>query len=286
MTLQKIVNQTWYTARKATFGAVLGFSLVSAPKLAYGIGEIISPSPLFSPPLINVVRPIDPMPPSPPPGYGDPVPIPIHSSIWNRLPQAQRNLVLKSQEEQQNMINHLRFGDEEEKAAKLEELAAKLAELFHFPSLDELQQKYPRTEHHISPGSVVYKAREPNGYYVHYPQMHRIYYVERRDKKTIPYSIADENGTVLFRANEKGEMESIESRVEAASSENNTLQHPTENETRQPLAADVGVFQNMFDCASKLELYSATGTGVGSLAVLGPVAAALWIRRRRKSHLK
>ncbi len=304
MTLQNIVNQTLYAARKATFGVALGFLLVSAPRVAYGQnnatqntaigisqGQTSTENPTsqqeegnpLNDPTVDITE------------YGlNPPPInSINSSpeypIINILAGMSRRELDESlaEQERRNKIA--------ERQEAIDELTEQLerTEQSDFPSLTDLKLYYHDFEQRN--GSTHYKAKSLDGYYVHYPQARRIYYVERGDvagkgRTTIAHSIADENGTVLFRVNEQGEMVAVQSPAEETSSEKNVPQ-PLEEKTaeidvKQPTAADIGIFQNIFDCQSKLELYSATGAGVGSLAVIGPLTALYIRRRRRKSRLK
>ncbi len=297
MTLQDRVNQTQYAARKATLGIVLGFSLAGASKVAYAAGETITINEVNTLTLnsqsANDIDNQSAIPIDPPDDstkvditqqYGNPSPtlLPIIKS----LPPI-NHLVLLTPAQRRQLAEEERRRERADEAA---ELAKRLesTEESDFPSLSSLKEHYHDFEQRN--GSIHYKAKALSGYYVHYPQSHRIYYVDKENNKsgrgrtTVAYSIADEQGTILYRANEKGEMVHVENKAEVASPTQNTLESRVEQKQQiiQPTAADISVFQNMFDCSSQVGLYSATGVGVGSLAAISSFAALLHIRRRRK----
>ncbi len=366
MTLQNIVNQTWYAARTATLGIALGFALAGAPGLTYAYGQAsATPAPIPAPPPMQIPNPPNPLStinPIPAVALGLPLTSaprgayrisqnyapPVQQQLWNSLfsddlsdnglntwggidpeergiddfpgeygghsspledlvsrlsPAQQRQFYLlakrnslseqqlydffRSQPAAPDNITQL-YDDSPRVKARVE---FELMERLSSPSLHKLQERYRQVEHNVPQGSTVYKAEFLPGYYVHYPQARRIYYVERGDvagkgRTTVAKYIADENGKVLYRADKQGKMVAVQSPAQKASLDKNVSQSPAEKEVKQPTAADIGIFQNIFDCQSKLELYSATGAGVGSLAIIGPLAALYIRHRRRRSHQK
>jgi len=312
MTLQKIVNQTYYAARTATLGVALSFSLAGAPKAAYGNNgkTVYVPAPLNydnSTTIINTSNEeernsqiageiFDEPQSSTDSGNLHPANL-VKSPLKGLSPIEKHYLSLSPAQRQKYTAEQERLERLKAREQAADELAEQLerTEQSDFPSLSSLKEHYHDLEQ--KNGSTHYKAQYLSGYYVHYSQTHKIYYVERKDNEsgagriTVAYYIANENGTVLFRANEKGEMVRVENKIETALSAQNTLearveqerkQSLVESQTKQPTVADIDVFPNMFDCSSQRGLYSATGEGVGTLAVIASLATLLHIRRRRK----
>lgn len=300
MTLQDIVNQTQYAARKATLGIVLGFSLASAPGLVYagaeslitGIGVTAAngAATLVKPfDSTMIVKPLPPpLPPLPLPPYADKTnPLPIGSSEDNN---GVRTGIVKEQHIKKyystaGQESFTRFDDSQRVAAKLEERLQSI-EQSGFPSLTKLKQDCHDFEQRN--GSTHYKVNNLDAYYVHYPQQHRIYYVERKDKTTgegrttVALFITNENGKLLFRANEQGEMV----RVQSGENTESKSEKKKDYTPKQPDSDDKPEFVNFFGCLARNELYSATG--IGPSAVIGSIGATLYIRhrRRRKSRSK
>lgn len=306
MTLQDLVNQNLYAARKAALGIVLGFSLVGAPKVAYAqnpvdtvMKQALSPvqsstsEDIYKQPEEQGVVITD---------YGlNPPLLPINQTNFLPVkPILDPNIIeylnltpkQRAEQERQERINEHR-----QAIAELNEQLER-TEQNGFPSLSSLKEHYHDFEQRN--GSTHYKAKSLVGYYVHYPQSHSIYYVERKDKTngrsrtTVAYSIADEDENLLFRANEQGEMVRVESHenkkfentVQLNSNERNlsiisSLKTDEPSEPPQATAQDAKFFDNLYGCFVRNGLRSATGVGVGSLAVISPLIA-LYIRRRRR----
>ena len=226
MTLQDIVNQTQYAARKATLGAVVGISLVGAPEISHAYGQ--SP-PLSTPPSPSTMN-NPPIPIRSPPALSFPLTAPHrvisvnnglisqqflkgntvmgHDFLGNGLntgfvtnekEAAYIDSLSKTEEEAPFSLSEIlglspteklfyfqKFQQEQyQRFAHSSQVIAELTEKLSSPSLNRLQEHYRAEQQHIPPGSSVYKAKYRPGYYVHYPQMHRIYYVERKDSHSI-----------------------------------------------------------------------------------------------------
>lgn len=296
MTLQDIVNQTQYAARKATLGIVLGFSLASAPGLVYAGAESLTTGiniatatngAATSVKLMDPTGVVKPLPPPPPPLLPFDVPkidpLPIGPSEDNN--GVQSRIVVK-QREQSSIKREIN----EEYNQRIAEITSRSPTNYEdidgntSPPLNILKNY---TSFQIINGSVHYKAEKIPGYYVHYPHAQRIYYVERKDKTTgegrttVARFITDENGQLLYRANEQGEMVRVQSGVEIRIKPKDEKQ----STSVQPEKSHEDYFVNLFGCLARNELRPAAE--VGSLAVLGSIGATLYIRhRRRRSRLK
>ena len=269
MALQDLVNQSKYVARKVALGIALSFSLAGAPGMAYGGLELLS-SPALSPTqLTTMFKPIDLIPRLP-----LPQPLPYNLALDGTAVKLPSQYSISPTDEPSDSL----FSEKREDILKQSSPNYRDIETNHFLSLDILKKHYHDFEQiNIS---IHYKAQFFPGYYVHYPQAHRIYYVERKDKKngegrtTVVYFITTENGGLLFKANEQCEMVRVQSGERTGVEQKEKRYIPP-----QPDIDDKDKFVELFGCIARNKLYSATG--MGSLAVIGPVGVALYISRRR-----